>query len=332
MIKTIIYSILGTLLFAACDHVEIIVTDIPANTPEGSPMYISGNFNFWDPGDERFKLYKEADGYHAHIPKGFGQLEFKFTRGDWTTVETSTCGEDIENRVWNDDETVAKFTIKGWRDLDAVDCGKTVIALSQVPDSTPANARLYLFGSINGYKVGDYRYQFKEDSAGVYFVAISKQHQQFECLINRGSEATIEADKFGFLSDWREIVPGNSDTIWVGVENWADFVAQKPSVTVIASVPDILNKEDKIYFACDANEWNPSNENYKFTAIGPRKYAFSMPLESKVIYYKLTLGDWGTVECNSDFGDIDNRLLQYAGKDTIYISVDQFKNRATAKK
>ena len=79
--------------------VRIIVTDIAAKAKDD--IYIAGNFNSWDPAGKEAKLKPFAGGRRIIVLNNVdtGQYEFKFTRGSWDKVETSSKGEDVENRA-----------------------------------------------------------------------------------------------------------------------------------------------------------------------------------------------------------------------------------------
>ena len=86
--KTILFVLLTLFVISSCKQVVIKVEKIPGNTPVSDDLYITGNFNLWDPGDESYKLKKTEDStYIVTLPMTFGQIKYKFTRGDWTTVE-----------------------------------------------------------------------------------------------------------------------------------------------------------------------------------------------------------------------------------------------------
>jgi len=109
---------------SSCYNARVEVYKIPANTPEDANIYITGNFNNWDPGDRKYILHKHNDStYFVDLPVGVGSLEYKFTRGDWTTVEKDQCGYETGNRVlfYNDEKQVFIDTIPSWSDLDPVD-------------------------------------------------------------------------------------------------------------------------------------------------------------------------------------------------------------------
>lgn len=66
------------------------------------PVYIVGNFNNWQANDEHYRMVKEGPGrYRYTFPDNHrlpNVLEYKYTRGDWTKVEVTREGDEIENR------------------------------------------------------------------------------------------------------------------------------------------------------------------------------------------------------------------------------------------
>ena len=80
--------------------VTLIVDKVPENTPPNTILYATGNFNGWTPGDQRYQLVKSRDGtYKIDVPVFSNRLEYKFTRGNWYTVEGKAYGRPRPNRV-----------------------------------------------------------------------------------------------------------------------------------------------------------------------------------------------------------------------------------------
>lgn len=101
----------------AIAQLTIHVNSIPANTPAGDDIYIAGNFNNWNPGDNNYKLTDNGNGtYQIIFTPSIGQAEFKFTRGAWASVEGTTSGTFIPNRVVNysGGQQSENLTIAGW--------------------------------------------------------------------------------------------------------------------------------------------------------------------------------------------------------------------------
>lgn len=94
---------------------------VPANTPSSGPVYIAGTFNSWNAADSAYQLTKGSDGVYSitlNLPAGTA-VEYKFTRGSWTTVEATSGGGDISNRTLTPTggpQTVT-LTVAKWKDL-----------------------------------------------------------------------------------------------------------------------------------------------------------------------------------------------------------------------
>jgi predicted alpha/beta superfamily hydrolase len=97
--------------------VRIIVNKVAAKAND--VIYIAGNFNDWKPSDINTKLKPFGGGRLVIVFNNVasGPFEFKFTRGDWSKVETTAKGEEIENRtaIINGD-TSFEVSIVGWKD------------------------------------------------------------------------------------------------------------------------------------------------------------------------------------------------------------------------
>lgn len=101
-------------------QVNIQVTDVPPSH-KGEDIYISGNFNMWEPDEEKMKLSPNPDGsyffllQYTEIPGK--RVEYKFTRGDWSTSESTEDGKLTGPRTipLNKDTTIV-CNIAGWRD------------------------------------------------------------------------------------------------------------------------------------------------------------------------------------------------------------------------
>jgi predicted alpha/beta superfamily hydrolase len=94
-----LFAIPGILL----SQVTFRLDSIPDNTPPEDFIYIAGNFNGWQPGDVNYRLLKDGQGIWwitlGIAPEGT-QIQFKFTRGSWETVEKGPNGEELNNRLF----------------------------------------------------------------------------------------------------------------------------------------------------------------------------------------------------------------------------------------
>ncbi len=97
--------------------VRIIVTGIPA-AHATDVLYVTGAFNRWSPADPKSILQKTSSGLEYTLKDlKSGLLEFKFTRGNWKTLESTLDGRLVAPRraIINSDTTLY-CKIENWRD------------------------------------------------------------------------------------------------------------------------------------------------------------------------------------------------------------------------
>lgn len=121
MFKKIFFT-LHLILFtlAVYGQLTIRVTSIPDNTPANATIYIAGNFNNWTSGDANYTLAHRADGsYDITINPAIGEVKYKFTRGNWDSVEGNENGGFRPDRVFNysGSPITETLSIAGWEDL-----------------------------------------------------------------------------------------------------------------------------------------------------------------------------------------------------------------------
>lgn len=81
-------------------------------------IYVAGNFNSWNPKAKTHRLEKKDGKLVLEIKDVKASLyEFKFTRGSWASVASSTTGGDLQNHliVLTSDTTVY-LDIAAWKD------------------------------------------------------------------------------------------------------------------------------------------------------------------------------------------------------------------------
>lgn len=92
-------AVLASPLVAVAD--TTIRVEIPAGTPPDAKVYIAGDFQSWQPGNPEFQLEKVRDDVWQiilNLPEGKA-LQFKFTLGDWSSVEKGPEGQEMQNRL-----------------------------------------------------------------------------------------------------------------------------------------------------------------------------------------------------------------------------------------
>lgn len=95
-----------------------MIFSLSTDSSDSRPVYITGNFNGWNPKDKNFQLVKKKDGdFEIEIPSDElpDQIEFKFTRGGWENVELDGSGEITPNRKATKKETLVHNIVNNWR-------------------------------------------------------------------------------------------------------------------------------------------------------------------------------------------------------------------------
>jgi len=80
-------------------------------------IFITGNFNQWNPRDENYRLKKNGLGFYINIDdeKLPDIVEYKFTKGGWENVELDVHGNITSNRRIKKSEKIAHNTVEMWR-------------------------------------------------------------------------------------------------------------------------------------------------------------------------------------------------------------------------
>lgn len=88
------------------------------NPGEGDRFYLASDRTGWNPADSSALFRKEAGRYRLELSLPAGsRLEFKVTRGHWSTVECRANGYPIANRgLTVSGDTLVVLTIAGWSD------------------------------------------------------------------------------------------------------------------------------------------------------------------------------------------------------------------------
>jgi len=116
-----LFIILYSLFFIPTfGQLTFVIDSLPDYTPPEDFIYIAGDFNGWEPGLPEFQLAKnDQDKWEITLEEQAQGtiIQFKFTRGDWETVEKDANGLEIPNRTYTygNGDTVG-IIIYNWRD------------------------------------------------------------------------------------------------------------------------------------------------------------------------------------------------------------------------
>ncbi|MCU0353253.1 MAG: hypothetical protein MUD08_05865 [Cytophagales bacterium] len=316
-----------THLLISCQQVTVVVKDVPDNTPPGAALFVSGNFNHWDPSDRTYalRLNPTDSTYSVTLPKGSGPVEYRFTRGDWTTVEADPCGNPLPVRrlVYGAADTV-RDAIPSWRDLGPTRCDQVTVVIDKLPANTPRQAPLYIAGNFNNWQAADARYRLRQNAAGRHFIRLTKNVDELEFKFTRGSWDADEVDAVGNPIPNRTFVFGQQDTLRLEIPGWKDLLPParlQDRVTVLLAVPRNTPDGDRIFLAGNFNNWNPHDPRYELRWIRNWTYTLNLPRKRNHIEFKFTRGDWTTVETDQYGNPIENRNFTFGRLDTLRLEV-----------
>ncbi len=329
------YLLIFSFSILSCREVRIEVTELPPNTPPGSRIYVMGNFNYWDPGDPSYQLKMGSDSvYSIRIPRGFGKLEYKISRGELSSVETDLCGYHMDNRIVPERTDVVSTEVKSWRDLEPLGCGHITFKL-KVPENTPTDEPLSLAGNFNLWDPKDGTSVFSMDSnTGDYLLTIPKPPSTdiLSVKVTRGDLSKSEGDAYGNESPIRNIsfIPG--DTIELKVDSWEDLVKPKNNnVTIVVnSIPKNTPPYADIYLTGNFNGWYPRDKNYLMKNYNG-KYYYNIPRSGDKIEFKFTRGSWKSEEAKSDGESIGNHEYVFGDQDTLRFDIKHWKDLYNSK-
>lgn len=96
-------------------QLTIMVTDLPEPAHKDS-IYISGDFEGWSGGNEKYRLHKVDNNYLITLEKQQDAIKFKFTKGSWESVEVKANGSQTENREYSfsENKDTLKVKIEEW--------------------------------------------------------------------------------------------------------------------------------------------------------------------------------------------------------------------------
>jgi alpha-glucosidase len=112
MIKRILIILIILFFQKTYSQVTFLIDKLPENMTNDMSIYISGDFEAWTGGQEKYKLSQNKNNYSITLPYQKEGINFKFTQGSWNRVETDDDGANIENRTYSFSELQDTVRIK----------------------------------------------------------------------------------------------------------------------------------------------------------------------------------------------------------------------------
>lgn len=225
--KALFTIIIAIVTFSGFSQVTFVIESLPENTPEDDFIYIAGDFNSWNPGQEAYRLEKNAENkweIQLEAQANGTTIQFKFTRGDWGKVEKDANGNDIPNRYFTfGNGAIENIEIDGWADLTGGNSTATdnVIIL---------DADFYI-PQLNRYRrIWVYLPLYYENSAQYYPVLYMHDGQ------NLFDDLTSYAGEWGIDETLNELESeGYKVPIVVGIDNGGEYRMDEYSAWVNSS-------------------------------------------------------------------------------------------------
>ena len=119
------------------------------------------------------------------------------------------------------------------------------------------------------------------------------------------------------------------DTVFLEIANWRDLtIPQGPPVRIVVEkVPESTPQNSELFIAGNFNNWNPGDLNHLMLRSPAGEYYIDLPRSEYTLEFKITRGNWGTVECKADGEDIENRVYAYKDSTEIRITVKGWKDQ-----
>lgn len=97
------------------------------------------------------------------------------------------------------------------------------------------------------------------------------------------------------------------------------LMAPTPNAELTVTTDRLLAESEQLYFASSMNDWSPGDDDFRLLRIDARTWRISLRLEGAA-QYKITRGDWSTVEVREDGRDTENRTLRPGDETSISIA------------
>jgi predicted alpha/beta superfamily hydrolase len=225
-------------LFIGKAQLTVTVTSIPMGTPPSNDIFISGTFNNWNPGADEYKLTNNHDGTYAitFYPRPVF-TEYKFTRGNFETVEGNAIGAFMPNRTFTYDGNPQSIdvSIAGWQYVPGT---HTITENVQVLDEfvipqLNTNRRIWIYLPPD-YATSDKKYPviYMQDGQNLFdaFYSTTGEWKIDESMDNMFVHGDFGAIIVGITNEGPERT--NEYTPWVNLTNgggngevYADFLA-----------------------------------------------------------------------------------------------------------
>jgi hypothetical protein len=205
---------------------NFIIDKLPKSTPTDSKLYLAASINGWDPNNKKFRFERLSNGnYFLKVEVDNVQsIEYKITRGGWSSEEADLQGNKITNRIIDKKNNDTAFIeVMNWIDIPRMKQQSVVLLLDSVPNYTPKSQKIFIAGTFNNWNPGNLDYVMSKNLKGKYYITIPNSNEEIGFKFTLGSWDGEELDKNGNPIANRNYRFGYTDTLKLKVENWRGF-------------------------------------------------------------------------------------------------------------
>jgi len=219
--------------------------------------------------------------------------------------------------------------IDSWNDLSPLDCPRLTLLVRAIPPETRPEERIAIAGNFNSWSIDSSSFM-NRDSSGHYTITIDRPADigEIEFKFTRGDLASAESDEFGNVIPNRIVRFGISDTLEFNIDGWIDRPGKKSSrvILLVDKLPPNTPRNAELYLSSSLNGWMPGDKNYLFQINEQGQPFLALPRKKKPVEFKVTRGNWNTVEVDKYGYDMANRVVNPESVDTLIIDIEDWKD------
>ncbi|MGI6771250.1 MAG: carbohydrate-binding module family 20 domain-containing protein [Acholeplasmataceae bacterium] len=293
---------------------------VPAETPADADVYLISDLDEWKEANAHKLTPLENGNFEIELSLVENSVfKFKFVlNGLWANVEQDANGQDIENRSFTvtADLVLEPFAVARWKGIEPPAVDVSVKFSVSVPAETPAEANVYLVGSMVEWVLADAHLLTKNGETGKYEVTLTLKDgttYEYKYVIGNTDYSNVELQANGEDVQNRSLAVTEATTLvenivarWKGIE----IPVEEQEVTFLLTVP-----VETIAPVCLVHDYDGNfdlTKAWTLNSKGENLFELKVTLPvGTVLKYKYTLNfAWTNVEMQADgITDVANREI-----------------------
>ena len=293
---------------------------VPAETPADADVYLISDLDEWKEANAHKLTPLENGNFEIELSLVENSVfKFKFVlNGLWANVEQDANGEDIDDRSFTvtADLVLEPFAVARWKGIEPPAVDVSVKFSVSVPAETPAEANVYLVGSMVEWVLADAHLLTKNGETGKYEVTLTLKDgttYEYKYVIGNTDYSNVELQANGEDVQNRSLAVTEATTLvenivarWKGIE----IPVEEQEVTFLLTVP-----VETIAPVCLVHDYDGNfdlTKAWTLNSKGENLFELKVTLPvGTVLKYKYTLNfAWTNVEMQADgITDVANREI-----------------------